>query len=105
MITISITYDIVTHESAEYGENAESGFIEKNEKYEFRELINLMWRNGYRYPSCSMGTPRWMSTYGEENYINGNMKYRSIHPGRDPMSQKYWAKACKYIFDKDRGIR
>ena len=105
MIVISVTYEIVTPESAEYGEIADSGFIKENEQFEFRELINLMWREGYRYPSDSMGTPRWMNTDGDTDYETGDVEYRSIHPGRDQMSQKYWAKACKYIFDKDRGIR
>jgi hypothetical protein len=33
MITISFTYDMVTHESAEYGDNADNGFYDRGHRY------------------------------------------------------------------------
>lgn len=95
MIKLSQTYEIVTEESAELGEAEDSGFDWQDVDYTFKELIDLIKREGFYYPSDSHGVPRWLSTDPVQNCSDGSYETKSIHPGRDKQSQKYWVKACK----------
>lgn len=90
---ISRTYEIVTLESAENGEAAESGFDYEALPVTFRELLGLIL--DHPMPSCSHGIPRWASSYPETDYMTGAETTYSIHPAQDAISQKYWAKACR----------
>jgi hypothetical protein len=51
MILVNITYQVVTPESAEHGEDAESGFVTENAEYGFRELVKRL-REEFTNPSC-----------------------------------------------------
>lgn len=95
MIKLSQTFEIVTEESAENGEAAESGFDFENEDYTFKETIERINNGGFNNPSDSSGVPRWLSTEAEQDMHTGEYVTKSLHPGRDAHSQKYWAKACK----------
>jgi hypothetical protein len=93
MITITRTYEIITPESAEHGEAAESGFCYEDDKVSFRDLVRLL--GDHPVPSCSHGIPNWASSYPDVDYCTGEETINSIHPGQDRISQKYWAKAVK----------
>jgi hypothetical protein len=93
MITISRTYQVYTQASAEHGEAAESGFYYEDDKVTFRELVQLL--ADHPIPSCSHGIPDWTTSYPDIDYRTGRETFYSIHPGRDAISQKYWAKAVK----------
>lgn len=93
MIIVSKTYEIVTPESAEYGEAEERGFEWENVPYSFRELVEEMEK--YPYPSCSHGVPSWVSSYPETDYTTGAETVYSLHPARDARSLRYWEKACR----------
>jgi len=94
-ILISQTFEIVTEESAEHGEPAESGFDWEDIPHGFRETVELIQSGGFNVPSCSPGVPDWLSTESEQDFRTGEYETKSIHPGRDARSQRYWAKACR----------
>lgn len=69
MILVSRTYAIVTPESAESAEAADSGFLSQNESVTFKELVSMM--RDYCVPSCSRpdgSTHDWLSTYPSQDY-------------------------------------
>ena len=83
MILISRTFDVVTPESAEDGESAESGFLVESESVTFRELVSLM--KSHPNPSC----------YPETDYRDASERTESLHFDREnsPRLMKYWRKA------------
>jgi hypothetical protein len=101
MIKVSRTYEVITPESVEHGEVAESGFDYQEERVNFRELIGLI--QDHPMPSCSHGIPNWTSSYPETDYRTGAETIYSIHPAQDAISQKYWAKACRIVGITKRG--
>ena len=90
MIILSQTYEIVSQESAEQGEAAERGFDWQDVPYTFKECVDLIKSSGFAHGSSS-----WLSTEPEQDYSTGDYETKSLHPGRDKQSQRYWAKACK----------
>ena len=97
-ISLSQTFEIVTPESAEQGDIAESGFDWENAPHTFRETVELIQREGFTYPSCSHGTPGWLTTDVIQDrafFEDGESRTLSLHPGEDARSQRYWAKACR----------
>ena len=81
MSGFSITYDIVTPESAENGDYAESGFLV--EDVTFREAMDeLRWyRGGYvEADSFPVHNPRWFTfVAASENYATGEVTSYSLH--------------------------
>lgn len=97
-IILSQTYEIVTQESAELGDAQERGFDWEDAPHTFREVVDLIEREGFTVPSCSQGVPRWLSTEVIQDsayFERGEERTLSLHPGEDARSQRYWAKACK----------
>lgn len=97
-IVLSQTYEIVTEESAQEGDAADSGFDFENESYGFRELVDYIESNGFNVPSCSPGVPDWLSTEVIQDrayFEDGEHRTLSIHPGKDARSQRYWEKAVR----------
>jgi hypothetical protein len=99
MIRINRTYEIVTPESAEDGETADSGFLAENESVSFRELVCLM--ESHPVPSCSRpdGSPHdWLSTYPSQDYRDCSETTESLHYSRQnsPRAEKYWRKAMVF---------
>ena len=96
MILISRTFEVVTPESAEDGEAAESGFLVEGEAVTFRELISLM--RDHPNPSCyppSGEAYEWLSSYPETDYRDASERTESLHFDREnpPRLTKYWRKA------------
>ena len=96
-VLVSCTFSIVTHESAEDGEAAESGFEWESVAYTFRELVRLMrdYPNASRWPACG-DVGEWYACEPEPDYRTGDEETRAIHYSRDnaPRSAKYWRKAA-----------
>lgn len=93
MILISKTYSIVTPESAENGDIAESGFVFERKPCTFKELVHLMW--AHRNPSCwpCTGDPAtWLSGEPETDYETGEETTESIHyaRGQPAHNARYW---------------
>lgn len=75
----SVTYEIITEESAQNGDFAESGFLLEN--VGLREAIKEF-HVGYVKPSCSpiQHNPYvWFTAYGEMNISDGSYENRSLH--------------------------
>ena len=90
-----MTYETVTHASAENGDFEDTGFVFEYTEHSAHELARLITRKGFTEPSESNGVPRWLTCHGEPDYRTGTVENRSIHPGRDIQSQKAWANVLK----------
>jgi hypothetical protein len=80
----SITYDRITHESAEHGEAEQSGFL--HEGLTFREAIDaLRWQRGCHVeadssPISAAYPPRWFTFYEAETDIStGDVINYALH--------------------------
>lgn len=93
-IILSQTFEIVTEDSAAEGDAAERGFDWEDVPHTFRETVDLI-ESGFNVPNCSLGVPGWLSTEPEQDIQDGSYETKSIHPGRDSRSQRYWVKACR----------
>ena len=105
MILISRTYQVVTPESAEDGDFAETGFDYEDAPHNFRELIDMLeeHRNCSCYPVTD--TPyTWFSSSGDIDMYDGSETTYSIHYSRNnlPRSEKYWRKAIDYVFGNSK---
>lgn len=96
MIILSQTYTTYTPESVEDGDSADAGFDWEDSPHTFRETVELIQDGGFAYPSCSHGVPDWLSTETyTTDYQTGESEQKSLHPGSDARSQRYWEKACR----------
>lgn len=93
--TLSQSYEIVTEESAADGDAAERGFDWEDAEHTFREAVELIKDGGFIHPSCSHGVPGWLSTEAEQDIHSGEYETKTLHPGKDARSQRYWEKACR----------
>jgi hypothetical protein len=106
MILISKTYEIITEESAENGEAAESGFIWEDAELTFKELVGLL--QNFPDPSCwpltsdSADGSEWFGSNAEQDFRTGDYESEAIHYSLNnhPRSLKYWKKAIRYVFRK-----
>ena len=80
MPKFSVTFEVVTHESAEHGDAAERGYIDQD--IGLREAIGHM--NGACEASDSHIQPgTWFAEIdGRECYRTGARTYHSLHPPR-----------------------
>lgn len=98
MILISRTFEVVTPESAEEGEVAESGFLAESESVTFKELVSIM--RDYPNPSCyppSGDSGEWLSSYPSQDFRDCSETTESLHFSREnpPRRLKYWRKAMR----------
>lgn len=81
MNAFSITYEIITNESAEYGDAEERGFID--EGLTLREAMDaLHWYRGSHVEADSypLARPRWFTFHDvETNWTTGDTKNVSLH--------------------------
>ncbi len=93
-ILISKTFDVVTHESAEDGEAAESGFVYENEPFTFGELIREIQSGGFHRE----GATRWLTSHAEEDYRTGEVQTQALHFScvNPPHLEKWFNLAVKW---------
>ena len=86
-ILISKTFDVVTPESAEDGEAAESGFVYENEPFTFRELVREIQNGGFTR-NCSA----WLESYSETDYRTGDVRTEALHfsHANSPRAEKWF---------------
>lgn len=104
MLQLSMTYETITPESAEYGDVADRGFVFEPCDCTAYALAYYIRREGFNSPSDSHGTPGWLTAYGETDPRTGEVENRSIHPGRDVQSQKVWANVLR-ICGINQGVK
>jgi hypothetical protein len=98
MILVSMTYEIVTQESAEQGDADSRGYEWQDMPHTFRELVERM--REHPEPSSSplhaAGAHDWFTSYPDTDYRTGEEKTTSIHYSRanDARSLKYWRMAA-----------
>ena len=84
MFTVSVTYEINTHESVESGEPAERGYDIENEEMDYGDFCRLVQDRNYSEPSSSCVSDRmWFSTPDPEKssefLYKGEEKFYSLH--------------------------
>lgn len=101
-ISFRVTYDIVTHESAENGDTAENGFIDshgfqepiesamKIDRKEFADLFDMPLREALRLccPNEDCGN-WWSETDGNQDYQTGAVETRALHPPKNITGASY----------------
>lgn len=75
MFTVSKTFDVVTPESAEHGDIADSGFEYQDRAMTLREVLRTIESEGCTEPSS------WPCTL--ENFANGRVWFTSVDPDVD----------------------
>lgn len=97
-IILSQAFEVVTEESAEFGDAAERGFDWEDVPHGFRELVELIESKGFTNQQCSHGVPRWLTTEVIQDrafFEKGEYRTLALHPAKDARSQRYWEKACR----------
>ena len=81
----TVTYEIVTPESAEYGDAEERGIIDtftslrEALEYTYRTRTNQVGGIEAIEPDCSSGPPRWITVFNGMEYRTGAHENRSLH--------------------------
>lgn len=93
-----VTYEIVTPESAEYGDAAERGFVMPGEWRDDIETAMTQPRDAYdmtlreaiglAYPQEDCGR-WWTESDGRQDYRTGAVETRSIHPPENITAASY----------------
>ena len=99
MIKVNRTYATYTHESAEGGEYESSGFIQRGELMEWRELVELM-RGGHAsvYP-VEASTHVWVDYSEDSDVFTGEVTIESVHyAGDSEWEARAWCRALKAAF-------
>ena len=94
-VYVTRCYSIITPESAEDGDGAESGVISENEPVRFRDLVDIM-RREFCEPSDRPARPSsWLSSGYSTDYATGEEREETLHPVRGKRNLRYWAKAMR----------
>lgn len=93
-ILITKTFDVVTPESAEDGETAESGFVYENQPFTFRQLVREIESGGF----YREGGTRWLTSHAEEDYRTGEVQTEALHfsHANPPRAEKWFWLAVKW---------
>lgn len=93
MIKYRETFEIVTPESAEQGDVADSGFIDENAEATFRDMVKLL--RGTEPSNSPADASCWYTAYNfDHDYRTGAEESRSYHPA-DDSARRYMFKAWK----------
>ncbi|MFW6855339.1 hypothetical protein ACODYM_29030 [Burkholderia gladioli] len=96
LMRFSQTFEVITDESAEDGDVAESGFDWQDIDETFRDLVRRL-ETDYcgaepsDYPSAN---PRWITSYGERDVRTGEFRNISLHPAND-RARRWWPVALR----------
>ncbi len=98
MILISRTYETWTPDDIEAGDTDSRGFEFTDEPVTFRELVDMIGREGFFCPSCSPATGstfEWLETEPETDYRTGEQTTFALHFSHNnkPAAAKYWRAA------------
>lgn len=84
MKLFSVTFEIVTHESAENGETEEHGFVVQD--VSLREALRDFGNHAQAansWPVSRSYPPRWLIAPSDKDYATGAEETRSLHFPRD----------------------
>ena len=100
MILISRTFETWTADDIEAGDTDSRGFEFINEPVGFRELVDMIGREGFFYPSCSPATGsayEWLETEPDTDYRTGEQTRYALHFSslNNPRAAKYWKRAMQ----------
>jgi hypothetical protein len=95
MILISRTYETWTDDDLEAGDTDNRGFEFTDEPVTFRELVDMIGREGFFRPSCRPATGstfEWLETEPETDYRTGEQTTFALHFSNNnkPAAAKYW---------------
>jgi hypothetical protein len=98
MILISRTFETWTADDIDAGDTDNRGFEFINEPVGFRELVDMIGREGFFSPSCSPATGstfEWLETEPDIDYRTGEQTTFALHfsDKNKPAAAKYWRAA------------
>ncbi len=99
MILLSQTYETWDEDALECGDTDERGYDWEDVAYTFKELVDLIKREGFFVPSCSPANVScWLSSHAEQDYCTGEETTYSLHFSHNnpEWKRKYWEKALRY---------
>lgn len=100
-LLISRCYSETTPESAEHGDNSDNGFVHEDEPFTFRELVDVISRDGFALD----GSSDWASTgYSTSDYRTGTEREETLHFSRQNPDhlRKYFDRAFSCVERKQR---
>ena len=97
-MTFHVTYQIVTEESAEHGDAAESGFIGKD--LGLREAVNAVFRTRTLFVGgySTIYDDRTLTVDNGMEFLTGAYESRSLHRDRG-VTDTSWARLCRLLGD------
>ena len=97
MIKLSKTYEVITEESAEHGEAAETGFHWQDVGHSFTETVDMLAGLSPSQSPITDAARCWFTSYGDSDFCTGDVENTAIHYSREnkPETLKYWAKAIR----------
>lgn len=94
------TYETWDQESMEIGDTDDRGFLEENEEYSFKEIIDKIRDGGFIHSSnYPIDESAWVSTESDIDYHTGEHTIESLHFQGPEKHGKYWLKALKYCLE------
>lgn len=80
-IGFAVTYEVITHESAEDGDVEESGFeMENGSLRDAWQIVRWGCNGGVEANEWPMQSPSWVTFYGaEHDFATGDVKNLSVH--------------------------
>lgn len=98
MILLNRTFSEVSEESAQNGDTSDAGFIEENQPYTFKDLIDILKNHPYK-SSSRVNRWTWFETETSQDMHSGDYRTEAVHYSREnlPSSEKYWIKAVNYL--------
>lgn len=101
MFKVSKTYDVVTPESAEYGDFADSGFIYESTDMSLRDLLEEINSLGYyEHNSNAFDNANHISLYGvdsEIDYSDASETREALHIEASPRALKRLGRILKRV--------
>lgn len=101
-INVSVCFSEITPESAERGDFSDHGFVFENESLSFRELVDLIERNGF----SREGSTEWLTTgYSVQDYSTATEREETLHFSRSNPERlrKYFDLAMRTV--EERQVR
>ena len=95
MKTFNVTFEIVTEDSAEYGDFAESGVISENGT--LRDAISDVMQSSNTIDTRDIEAgDRWFSVNNGLDWISGKYETRSLHRPAN-VTDSSWSRICKLV--------
>lgn len=102
-VFVNKTYQVVSPESAEFGDFADQGFEYQDKELTLRELVDEL--DGYFELSNTycIDENTWVTSEAEQDYSTGDYTTYSLHLSHNSTDRqkRIWIAALNFLFKKD----